>query len=192
MSITPFDGPIPGQSLTDEPGNYPWERPPLHADPMDALEVYMEKLGNEEVIDDVTDMLDLGVPINTVAGAMLTMGVGEGLHTVDVKFILKPLVAAHIQSLADVIGVDYKVSMADYRDKDAEKAEKRKKILSAKLMDKLDVEPSKMDEGEKIMQEAQQTLEAMPKQEEPMQEQEEPMQEEMQQEAPTGLMAKGQ
>ena len=24
----PFDAPIPGQSLTDEPGNYPWEHPP--------------------------------------------------------------------------------------------------------------------------------------------------------------------
>ena len=24
---TPFDAPIPGQSLTDEPGNAPWEKP---------------------------------------------------------------------------------------------------------------------------------------------------------------------
>ena len=24
----PFDTPIPGQSLTDTPGNYPWEHPP--------------------------------------------------------------------------------------------------------------------------------------------------------------------
>mgnify|MGYP003327175624 CR=1 FL=1 len=26
-----FDAPIPGQSLTDEPGNYPWEHPPQRA-----------------------------------------------------------------------------------------------------------------------------------------------------------------
>ena len=24
----PFDAPIPGQSLTNEPGNYAWEHPP--------------------------------------------------------------------------------------------------------------------------------------------------------------------
>ena len=26
----PFDAPVPGQSLTDTPGNYPWEHPPLY------------------------------------------------------------------------------------------------------------------------------------------------------------------
>jgi hypothetical protein len=29
----PFNTPIPGQSLTDEPGNYPWEHPPRKTDP---------------------------------------------------------------------------------------------------------------------------------------------------------------
>ena len=27
-----FDAPIPGQSLTTEPKNYPWERPPEMSD----------------------------------------------------------------------------------------------------------------------------------------------------------------
>ena len=26
----PLDAPVPGQSLTDKPGNYPWEHPPLY------------------------------------------------------------------------------------------------------------------------------------------------------------------
>ena len=120
MSLSIFDGPIPGQSLTDEPGNYPWEKPPVHADPMDALEMYMKKLGNEDVIDNVIDMLDVGVPVNTVASAMLTMGFAEGEHSVDTKFILMPFIAAHIKSIADVVGVDYKLDMTDYKDKDAD------------------------------------------------------------------------
>ena len=28
-----FSAPIPGQSLTDEPGNYPWEHAPKNTDP---------------------------------------------------------------------------------------------------------------------------------------------------------------
>jgi len=196
MAVTLFDGPIPGQSLTDEPGNYPWERPPVHADPLDALEVYMEKLGNEDIIDDITDMLDLGIPINTVAGAMLSSGFQEGLHSIDVKFILKPLIAAQIQSIANVIGIDYKLDMSDYRDKDAERAEKRKRVLGAKLADMLDVSTNEMDEGQKIVQETQENLESMPEEdmqvEDTMQEGSEPMQMEEQQEAPVGLMAKGQ
>ena len=31
-----FDRPIPGQSLTDEPGNYPWEHPPQYTDLREA------------------------------------------------------------------------------------------------------------------------------------------------------------
>ena len=34
--INPFDAPIPGQSLTDKPGNYPWEHPPKYTDFMEA------------------------------------------------------------------------------------------------------------------------------------------------------------
>ena len=34
----PFDTPVPGQSLTDTPGNYPWEHSPLITDPEQATE----------------------------------------------------------------------------------------------------------------------------------------------------------
>ena len=32
VEYSPFDTPIPGQSLTDEPGNYPWEHAPQFTD----------------------------------------------------------------------------------------------------------------------------------------------------------------
>ena len=38
----PFDAPIPGQSLTDEPGNYPWEHPPKTTDPEELMLIIME------------------------------------------------------------------------------------------------------------------------------------------------------
>ncbi len=28
----PFDAPVPGQSFTDKPGNYPWEHSPQYTD----------------------------------------------------------------------------------------------------------------------------------------------------------------
>ena len=182
MALSPFDGPIPGQSLTAEPGNAPWEKPSKFSDPMDALEMYMEKLGNEEIVDDVMDMLDVGIPIDTVAGAMLGMGVMEGMHTIDVKLLLRPFVAAHIKSLADVVGVDYKMTMAEYDDKDAKAEQKRKAKLSAKLaMRTGSIVPAKADEGEELMMETQQQLE------EPQE-----LQQEMPAEESVGLMARGQ
>ena len=37
-TVNPFDAPIPGQSLTDKPGNAAWEHAPQFADPNEALE----------------------------------------------------------------------------------------------------------------------------------------------------------
>lgn len=186
MSLSPFDGPIPGQSLTAEPGNAPWEKPSKFSDPMDALEMYMDKLGNEEIVDDVMDMLDIGIPVDTVAGSMLGMGVMQGMHTVDVKLLLRPFVAAHIKSLADVVGVDYKMSMADYDDKDAKAKQKRQAKLNAKLAIRTGkIAPKKADEGEELMMETQQQMS------EPQADQE-VIQEEQPAEMSVGLMARGQ
>lgn len=198
-------GPIPGQSLTREPGSAPWERPSKYSDPLDALEHYMETLTSEEVVDNITDMLELGVPVSVVAGSMLTSGVMNGLHTVDVKMLLRPMLSVHIKGIADVLGIDYKMTMADYRDKDAEAKERRARLIAAKLGQKLPSE-GKRDEGDMIMAETQQQLESgqltaepqtdmqeMP-QEEPQAQPQEMMQQEMpmeEQEAPKGLMARG-
>ena len=160
MALTPFDRPIPGQSLTVEPGSVPWERPSVHSDPLDALEMYMEQLSDETVVDDVMDMVDIGIPIRVVAGVMLSKGVMDGMHTVDTKVLLMPILTAQIKSLADVIGLDYKLTMEDYADKDAEAKKKRMSLLSAKLAAKLDKVKGEKDKGEIILEDTQQQLEA--------------------------------
>ena len=201
MALTPFDRPIPGQSLTTEPGSVPWERPSVHSDPLDALEMYMEQLSDETVVDDVMDMVDIGIPIRVVAGVMLSKGVMDGMHTVDTKVLLMPILTAQIKSLADVIGLDYKLTMDDYADKDAAAKKKRMNLLSAKLAAKLDKVKGEKDGGEIILEDTQQQLEAGNLDEAPAPEAapqepqaEQPVQQEMPTEAPApmGLMAKGQ
>jgi hypothetical protein len=196
--------PIPGQSLTTEPGSVPWERPSVHSDPLDALEMYMEQLSDETVVDDVMDMVDIGIPIRVVAGVMLSKGVMEGMHTIDTKVLLLPILTAQIKSLADVIGLDYKLTMDDYADKDAAAKKKRMNLLSAKLAAKLDKVKGEKDGGEIILEDTQQQLEAGNLDEAPAPQEpeaapqepqaEQPVQQEMPTEAPApmGLMAKGQ
>ena len=205
MALTPFDRPIPGQSLTTEPGSVPWERPSVHSDPLDALEMYMEQLSDETVVDDVMDMVDIGIPIRVVAGVMLSKGVMEGMHTIDTKVLLLPILTAQIKSLADVIGLDYKLTMDDYADKDAAAKKKRMNLLSAKLAAKLDKVKGEKDGGEIILEDTQQQLETGNVEEQPAEQMapeaapqepqaEQPVQQEMPTEAPApmGLMAKGQ
>jgi len=181
MSLSPFDGPIPGQSLTAEPKNSPWENPPMMSDPVESLQMYMERLTNEEMLEDVMDMLEIGIPVDVVSGSLLSMGITEGYHSIDVKLLIRPLLSAHIKALADVVGVEYKMTMSDYDDKDAKAKQKRKAKLEAKLaMQTGKIVPEKADQGDKLMMETQEEL-AEP--------------EETQQEKPTeenvGLMARG-
>ena len=49
----PFDAPIPGQGLTDEPGNYPWEHPPQFTDPDEAAEFVWDRLHRPEFMEQV-------------------------------------------------------------------------------------------------------------------------------------------
>mgnify|MGYP001588285870 FL=1 len=178
-AITLFDGPIPGQSLTDEPKNGPWESPPMYADPMDALEYYLKKLGNEDAQGEVLTMLDLGIPVSVVVDSMLSSGIMDGIHSVDVKLLLKPLMIINLTAVADAAGVDYKNTMDDYRDKGAEAKKKRMEYLAAKLQSKL-AQGKKNDPGVEMQEDVVEELTT--------DNTEETMTEEAP--APTGLMAK--
>ena len=187
-AITLFDGPIPGQSLTDEPKNGPWESPPMYADPMDALEMYMERLADPESQDELIDMLDIGIPISIVVDTMLSGGVMDGLHSVDTKLLLKGVIATQIQTIAEVVGVDYKLTMADYVNMDAKKEER----MRQKLATKLELEIAKGEADDPGVQMQQDVLESM-QSDEPMEEEPVEMAEETMEEmpaAPAGLMAK--
>jgi len=181
MALSPFDAPIPGQSLTAEAGSVPWEKPSQMSDPLEVFEMYMEKLADDATLEDVMDMLDIGIPVSVVSETMLGMGVVNGMHTVDVKLLIQPMLSTQIKILADAVGVDYKLTMADYGDKDAKAKQKRAAKLAAKLAMKTDTIATPRDEGDKIMMEAQENLETPKQQELPL---EEPK--------PKGLMSKEQ
>lgn len=185
---TLFEGPIPGQSLTTEPKNVPWEQPPKYADPMDALEMYMERLADPESQDELIDMLDIGIPISIVVDTMLSGGVMDGLHSVDTKLLLKGVIATQIQTIAEVVGVDYKLTMADYVNMDAKKEER----MRQKLATKLELEIAKGEASDPGVQMQQDVLDSM-QSDEPMEEEPVEMAEETMEEmpaAPAGLMAK--
>jgi len=185
---TLFEGPIPGQSLTTEPKNVPWEQPPKYADPMDALEMYMERLADPESQDELIDMLDIGIPISIVVDTMLSGGVMDGLHSVDTKLLLKGVIATQIQTIAEVVGVEYKLTMADYVNMDAKKEER----MRQKLATKLELEIAKGEASDPGVQMQQDVLESM-QSDEPMEEEPVEMAEETMEEmpaAPAGLMAK--
>ena len=88
----PFDAPIPGQSLTDEPGNYPWEHPPKTTDPEAALNKFWDRLTDPEVAEEMIAMMDAGIPVEALARILTFTGFAEGEFTPDVGFLtIEPL-----------------------------------------------------------------------------------------------------
>lgn len=167
-----FTGPVPGQALTDEPGAFAWEQPPMVNTVEEAFDYYVAKISDEEVSDNILGMLDLGMPVSVVTGAMLSKGIMDGIHTVDVKLILQPQLGVMIKKMADEAGISYKETMNDYLDKDGAAKRKRMKLLATKLAIRKQMKD--MDEGDKIQEIAV----------------EEVMEEPAEQEEPKGLMVK--
>ena len=99
---------VPGQSLTDYPKNYPWERPPEITDPNDAIKFHIDRIADEDVIDNVLDLLEFGIPAKTLSESMMTAAVGSGIHSIDVSLIIEPIVRDFMMKAADMAGVNYK------------------------------------------------------------------------------------
>ena len=99
---------IPGQSLTDEPRNFPWERPPEIVDPDEAIRYHIDRVSQEDVIDNIFFALEFGVPVKNLTDSLMTGAVSQGIHSIDVSMIAAPIVRKFISKAADTAGVDYK------------------------------------------------------------------------------------
>lgn len=178
----PFlDGPIPGQSLTAELGNRPWQQPPQYETVEDALEYYIPRLIDPQIAPQLLDTMEMGVPLTTIANAMQVGGVMQGYHTIDVGILVMPVLIEMMAYIAEQAGVDYNMGTEDNRLGDTGYSE----TTIAKVKRKIDKELEAMGmEPEDLVQEQQapeveeETAEAMPEQQE------------LSLEEPAGLMAR--
>ena len=110
----PFDAPVPGQSLTDKPGNYPWEHPPEYTDLQEASEYVWDKLTEPLFAQQVIAMLDAGVPVEAIARVVIFAGFTEGKWTPDVAFIIAEPIMKMIAAIGIQGGVKkFRMSMQD-------------------------------------------------------------------------------
>ena len=115
-TINPFNAPIPGQGLTDEPGNYPWEHPPQFPAIEDAADFIYERLSNPKQLKRLLTMMRIGVPIEALVKVITFSGFLEGKFTVDVAKLLEPIVAMQIMSKAQVAEIPAKINLEDTED----------------------------------------------------------------------------
>jgi len=125
-----LNGPIPGQSLTDEPGNYAWERPPETADPAEALSMHLKKMSGKKYMNSALYMMELGVPAEVITNTTLTMAIGRGIHSVDVGLIIAPAIHKEVVSIAEMAGIEYD----EHFPEDAEEEQEARDMLQAKVI----------------------------------------------------------
>ena len=107
-TVTPsFDRPTPGMSLTAELGNRPWQQPPQYSTVEGALQYYIPRLTNPEMLDQLLDVMESGIPLTTIADAMQTGGVMEGKHSLDVGILILPVLIETMAYLAEEAGIEY-------------------------------------------------------------------------------------
>ena len=197
MAVLEYSKPIPGGSLTShKPGERQWERPPEIASVEEALKYYMERLSDEEIIDDFMVAIESGIAIVPMVEALYLSNVMRGIHSLDVGILIAPALTEYFAAVARSYEIDYKMSNKDYKKERREKEEaKITMLLQAAVR-----EAKTQDEGTSMLQsmadyliseqEGEPMAEEQPPEPEELQQIDEPAEEPMPPEG-AGLMARG-
>ena len=172
LDDTSFDRPIPGMGMTHEVGARPWQTPPTYVTVEEASDFYIERMSSPEFKEQLLDIMEMGVPLTTLANTIQLGSVMEGLHTVDVGMLMIPILVETMILIGDSADVKYVTGM------EATKSERP--AMANRIVEEMKAERGNSEEMN----------EGMPMQEEEAMPTEKPMEEEMPMEEPKGLMAR--
>ena len=135
-NVNRLDAPIPGQSLTDEPGNYPWEHPPKTPSIEEATDYVYESITKPENMERMFTLLRMGIPIEALVKIITFSGFLEGRWTVDTAKLLEPIVAMMVAGEAAIAEIPAKVNMGDAENTEFFKdmSERKRDMIQAKKM----------------------------------------------------------
>jgi len=116
-----FEAPIPGQSLTNEPKNHPWERPPETSNPDEAIVHHLTRLGQPKMLDSILDGVAQGMPVSLLTEMVLTGAVSQGIHSIDISMMIAPVIQDYIVTLLEEEGVEFEEFFEEDGDEDLRK-----------------------------------------------------------------------
>ena len=160
-----FDAPIPGMAMTHELGARPWQNPPQYATVEEALDYYIPRMANDAFSDQLVDIMQMGVPLTTLANTVQMSGVMDGKHSADIGILILPVLIEMMQFIGDSAGVEYNSGLED--------SDEPRSSIGVLAIDKLRKEEAMQEKEEGVKEEMQPEL---------------PM--DMPEEEPKGLMAR--
>lgn len=118
LSPNSLQGPIPGMSLTKEPGEYPWERPTQLTTVDEAVDFYEERLLDFSSEDSFLKAIDNGISIERLAEMIGVSGTMNGIHNLDVSILINPYIRELMRYVAESANVEYIDSYKEEEKKD--------------------------------------------------------------------------
>ena len=115
-----FNAPIPGQSLTAELGARPWQHPPQYNTVEEAMDFYAPRILEPQFRDQIVDVMELGIPLTTIANSLQSGGVMQGKHSIDVGILIMPVLIEMLSYVGDEEKIEYVVG-TEMEDEDKDK-----------------------------------------------------------------------
>ena len=106
-----FSGPVPGQAMTAGEKSRPWLNPPKYNTVEEAMEYYIKKLEDPDFVPELLTVIELGVPLTTLANTMQLASVMEGKHSIDVGMLAIPILVELMSNMAEANQVPFKSGM---------------------------------------------------------------------------------
>lgn len=158
--LQPFEKPIPGESLTDEPGSRPYERPPQITKPAEAIEYHLDRLSDPKRMEAGLELLESKyfTLVELVEGTTRN-AVASGIHSIDMSLLIAPVIHEFIKQTANAVGIDYDEGVQDLeaeekakRTKAASMAKKKLKSMEIKTpeIEKEDIDEVTPEEAPKV------------------------------------------
>ena len=109
-----FDAPIPGMSLTHELGARPWQQPAQFTTVEEVVDHYTTRMmNNDEFSEQLIDVMEMGIPLTTIANTIQLAGVMEGKHSIDTGLLALPVLIETMMLIGDSADVKYNTGMED-------------------------------------------------------------------------------
>jgi hypothetical protein len=98
-------------------------------DPVKIVEYYVKMLADEELLQDIGIVFELGGDIKSFTEAFMLLGVANGLHTVEAGMVAAPVVGTLIKLAMEDMGIEARETNVDYEKLSTERENERIKLL---------------------------------------------------------------
>jgi hypothetical protein len=113
-AYNPFQGPIPGQSLTNSPDSrQPWENPPKVTSIKEARELMFLEILKQENLEALVSLMNSGMSISKITEMLLFIGYTKGQFNADMMMLLAEPTMYMLLAIAEQIGLNVKVNEDD-------------------------------------------------------------------------------